>query len=252
MVTFLTTGTYGLQLAPVRPPAVETLGNKKNKAVICFTFDDGQPADSSVHSEFLERGLKCSYALPLSAGINLQKYPEWWKQGFCMMSHSVNADPMSDPTLDPDVLAEYMIRSKKQLSHYVAPAYDIRGWVTPSSVMAENFIPLLYDKYDYAFTKAWSAGMPEWNDRNSDIYRLHRRFMPGTFAGAKTIIDNAIAARGFLVFYQHPAQMSSIDLAAMESILDYVKQCVDDGLCECMDCNSAVDFYFNSNVRTGS
>ena len=62
------------------------------KAVICFTFDDGNATDSDIYEMFKERGMVCSFALNTSgpAKDRLAQYLPYQAEGFEILSHSVS------------------------------------------------------------------------------------------------------------------------------------------------------------------
>lgn len=228
--------------------------NDTRHATICFIYDDGTATDSDIVEIFDSRRLKCGFALMSSIVTNARcgEYLDYQKRGYSMLSHSTDAVPMDDPDADRDTIFGKVLTSKQLLE---ASGFDIRGWVTPSSTMADTFKPMLEQIYDYGYTvwyegpnhdgKYEPGGSRPYNEFADSRYDLWRITQFTSTANLELAIDECISNKGFLTIYFHSADLTPAHRTRLENVLDYVKTKMAEFKIKCLAPNEAYDYYFN-------
>lgn len=214
-------------------------------ATFNFQFDDGNAADASMYNLFKSKGYTCGFAL-LSTNTRDSEYLRYQKEGFEILSHSTDGDPMESGDISP-VLIDTKLKTSK--STLVSKGYKIRGWVTPNSAMNNAFIPILKKYYDFGAT-VYYGDHPTYNPyqaKNDDTCKLYRiTLYDKTEQEIKAIIDDAISNNGFLTFYDHPATYATTaNLTVLSNVLDYLRSKQNDCQCYVLNPSDAVDYYFH-------
>ena len=216
-------------------------------AVISFIFDDGNVNDGDIADVFKEYGFKCGFALISSIVTNARSnvYLKLQDEGFSMLSHSTDATAMNDPTEDPDVINGKLLTSKQLLTK---AGFDIRGWVTPSSVMDASFRHLLFYKYNYGFTVYYGnyqPGVPAYNTFSDSPYNLFRLSLYSQTSDIETAIDEAISNQGLLTIYFHGADWASAYETRLRDVLDYIVTKMNNYYIKCLAPNEAFDYFYS-------
>ena len=218
--------------------------NLIRKPVIVFIFDDGKPVDQTTHQHFMDKGLRCSFAI-VSTNTRLDEYLGYQNEGFEILSHSIDGTGMNDDTVDISVIENKMKTSKETLE---AAGLNIKGWVTPSSTLKEKFLPALRKYYEFGYTKyfgEWDGvtGNP-YNEFREDTCKLKRVSMESTSVeNMKKAIDKTIESCGFLSFYAHNYSKGLTEEELIE-VLDYVKEKVNNNECIVTTASEAYRHFF--------
>ena len=224
----------------------DILSNAEHRiATINFQFDDGVVNDEKIYNIFKSHNMTCGFAL-LSTNNRDQEYLRYQDEGFEILSHSTDGEGMSRG--DIDVVEEKMKTSKRILT---AKGYKIRGWVTPSSVLNEAFIPVMRKYYDYGYTVYYGeyvSGNPTF-DKTADLNKLSRVSVQATtLENQKKAVDEAILNNGFLTFYGHAADLDGSDNETTENLnalLEYISDKVENLQCYVLKPSDAIDYYFH-------
>lgn len=232
--------------------STELFGVEKRRAVICFTFDDGNPDDDNVYSLFKTRNIVCSFALPTTVSSRFNKYLSYQSEGFEILSHSTDYRAMNTNMTSVDLIETKFETSKSVLE---TAGFDIKAWVTPSSQLHEDYLPALRNHYDLGFTTAlgsWNedsanATMLPYNTLSDDVHKLWRVSLESTSVDRiKTAIDQAIENVGYLNFYAHGFDKAEtgISSASLNAVLDYVQAYVSAGDCIITTVTSGADYFY--------
>lgn len=213
-------------------------------ATFNFQFDDGVEQDVTVYEAFKAKGLTCGFAL-LSTNTRDRQYLSYQADGFEILSHSTDSDPMETDSQADSVIEGKLKDSKKALT---AKGYNIRGWVTPNSAMNSRYIPLLRKYYDYGMTVYYNdhPTYPVYQNETADTCKLYRIGLGTSYDSMKAVVDDAIANNGFVTFYGHSWDIGTgISLSAMNQLLDYLNTKIADLQCYVLNPSDAVDYYFH-------
>ena len=145
-----------------------------------------------------------------------------------------------------EVVESKLKDSKKALE---AKGYNIRGWVTPGSVMNSRYIPILRKYYDYGMTVYYydHPTYPVYQNESADTCKLYRISLGNDYDTMKAVVDDAIANNGFVTFYGHSWDIGTgISLSAMNQLLDYLNTKIADLQCHVLNPSDAVDYYFHA------
>lgn len=219
-------------------------------ATINFQFDDGTVKDADIASIFGAHGIPCGFALISTVDqARVAEYMRYQERGFEILSHSTDTTGMNDTSVSASVIEGKLKASKKTLTGY---GFNVRGWVTPYSVMAASFAPLVAKYYDFGTTISYGeypgTGTPYQTaaDATNRLFRVS--LQSTTLANQKKAVDEAIAHNGFLTFYGHAADLDSGDnetTANINELLSYIKAKADDLQCYVLKPSDAVDYYFH-------
>lgn len=138
---------------------VNTIVQKTRQPIVNFQFDDGVAGDVICKQIFDDFGYKCDFAITSKvSGEVLDRYLDFQKQGFHILSHSVDGSGMGTITDESDK----QTKINKMLQSYIdlkAKGFDIQGWVTPSSSLNTELYPYLAKIYDYGFGTGQSSSV---------------------------------------------------------------------------------------------
>ena len=247
-------GEYDFGSASLSGTGVKDVHNDNNirRACINFQFDDGNANDASIVTIFKAAGFTCGFALPTSIDAsNFPRYLGYQDDGFEIISHSTDGTGMNDASIDPSTIESKLKTSKETLENL---GFRIKGWVTPSSRMAEVFKPILRKYYQWAITKYFGSysgtGIPYAKPYNNVFNHFRVSLEDTTLANAKAAVDLAIANYGCLSFYSHAAQLdasgSQLTSANLADLLTYVNGKVSSGLCVVGNPSDMILEYYNT------
>ena len=232
----------------------------RRKPTFAFVWDDLNETDQAVQDIFDEYGFQPTYALPTNrvSTATMPFYQGAYLKGASILAHSDNGTGMSDPNaITEQEVDDKMWQSKRDLEAY---GVRVSGWVTPSSVLAPEFLPQAIKNFGYAFTTRNAGIFNETVDPvNMGRYGLEAAMSQagGGITVVRARIDQAIANNELLVFYGHqlpsayqnPDESSYMSVADFRLIMDYIKEKFDDNLCEVMNCDEAIRSYYKTPIR---
>ena len=201
------------------------------KPTFCFIFDDGTSGDVNTKALFDSFGFKCGFAL---LGENSyiesrrERYLQYQDEGFEILSHSVNATPFSN--ISNLTTAENYL--KTSLSVLRNKGFIVNGWVTPSTWLLAEQMPIVckYYQYGYGHLSGTTEGTAYHQFRGLDIRQLDRWGLEGhTLAETMAKINEAISNNAYMIFYGHsyPGVDNYMTEENMQAILTYLKTKVD-------------------------
>ena len=247
---YLTTPAF-INVSSDNKNSVDT--NDNRKGTVCFIFDDGLNQDFDIAPIFKQYNLRCGFAL-ISSIINdydkVNGYLALQKDGFDILSHSTDATPMSDPTIDPSTIRTKINSSKRTLQEL---GFDITGWVTPSSTLAEVFKPMVINPYDYSFTNYYGVYVPgtsetPYNTLDTARNELFRVDMYSTTDNLKAAIDETIQNAGFLVIYFHWNNVGQVYIDRLIELLEYINSKVGSYGLKCLAPNDAYKYFYTPRI----
>lgn len=208
---------------------VGTVQLPDRKPCFVFQFDDGTAGDINTKALFDSYGFKCCFSIVAGASPVADRYLEYQSEGFEILSHSVNGTAFSTIS-DLATVEDYLKTSKARLT---AAGFDVRGFVTPSSYLMPNQLPLVKKYYQYGFGYiAGSEDLPYHTFYGKDIRQIERWSLEShTVEETMTAIQNCIDDCGFMIFYGHayPSETNNMTTENMATILSYLRGKVDAG-----------------------
>lgn len=226
------------------------LKEERRIAVVNFQFDDCPSNDANAVEIFKEYGARCGFAF-IASEENImslaQTYRGYQDEGFEIISHSTDGTPMADAS-------ESFIRSNMKLAkqRLVAAGFNVRGWVTPSSVLNPLYRDVTNEFYDWGSNVLYGAYDPTvqcYFDKTAQLNQLSRvSVQNSTLAEQKQAVDDAIANKGFLSFYGH---MHSIDSGnyftteGLKELLAYINEKAAEQQIYILTPSDAIDYYFH-------
>lgn len=226
--------------------------NSKRKATFAFIFDDLNASDSLVYEIFQEFGFLPSYAILSSKlnAANADEYRKYYLNGCTILAHSVTHPVMSNTSISYEDVDAQMLNSKNTIESY---GMKVSGWVTPSSLLHDSFLPLMEKNFGYGFTNK-NAGK---FDESVEPIKMGRYGLEAGLSGhnldaVKSRIDTAVANNELLVVYGHQIPSTYINQDGtpyvteqdLRDVLTYLKQLSDNGLCQVLSCDDAVESYY--------
>ena len=215
------------------------------KPVINFQFDDGNPTDSEIKSIFDGFGLKCGFSVPTNVS-DISKYYAWQKEGFEVLSHSINGETMTN-TMDSAEAERRMKESKEKLEEL---GLNITGWVTPSSSLGSNHLSAVGKYYEFAYTVSLGKFNNDgtqipYDTFETDTRKLKRVSLESTtYDNVIAAIDKTILDGGLLTFYAHDFSRG-LTGEILTSVLNYVKTKIDGGECLVLKPNDAYKHFYS-------
>lgn len=237
------------------PPKVTTYVPKTRRLfpntklpVISFQFDDISTNDEQVVSLFDEYGLTCGFAF-IASSVNMAskaaKYYEWQKRGYQILNHSINGTIFNTTNYTYETALATVMQAKNTLEKY---GFVVNGWVSPSSQMADEFMPIIKLAHAYAATKNDAY----INGRQSNPCSLTRYSIESnTIANIKAQIDSYISNDKALTFYGHAASFGKKysgeewNINKIRSVIEYCIKKRNAGLCYLGGCDDAMKYYFD-------
>lgn len=213
--------------------------------VITFIFDDGNVNDKQIVDAFNANNCKCGFALlsTITQDSRVSEYLEYQDNGFSILSHSTDGDPMSAPDI-PNIMYK-LITSKNTLEN---AGFNVKGFVTPSSQMNDAYIYMTEKVYDFSYTQYWNEDIetdPARQLLNTDMNRLHRRYLGTSLQNLKDEVDACINDGGCLTFYYHSANLGDdLSLVTLNELLNYIKIQEEDYKCKLLAPNDAIPYFF--------
>lgn len=219
-------------------------------ACITFVFDDGIAQDSEIYKAFMECGFACGFALPSSISENdLDRYREYYNNGFSILSHSTDGNGFSDTTLTTSQAAEKFRQSRRTLE---SKGFKISGWVTPSSQMNDIYIPTLETFYSYGYTQYYNDDTeisPAHNTLSDRPCKLKRRYLGTSIETLQAACNDAIDNIGFLTFYYHSRDLGTdLTIETLKELLQWLAVHVRDYNVEILPPDLAVRYYYRKRI----
>lgn len=245
---------YKNTVAPT-PPTVTTYVPKTIRLfpntklpVISFQFDDVSTKDEQVVSLFDKYGLTCGFAFIASSenmASKAAKYYEWQKRGYQILNHSINGTIFNTTNYTYKTALATVMKAKNTLEKY---GFVVNGWVSPSSQIADEFMPIIKMAHAYAATKNDAY----INGRQSNPCSLTRYSIESnTLANIKAQVDSYISNDKALTFYGHAASFGKEyngEIWNTDKIRAVIEYCIskrDAGLCYLSGCDDAMKYYFD-------
>ena len=226
-----------------------------SRAVVTFIFDDGVKEDAQIVSVFDSHALKCGFAIPANMKTNARcnDYLNWQSRGYSILSHGLSLHDtdtisFSNPDTSPDVIRNVLQSSKERLE---SCGFNIAGWVTPSSQLAEEFRSILRQYYDYGYTvyygsyKHGISTKAPYNMLEESPYNLYRIDLMSGAANVKAAIDLAITNNGILTIYCHAWSMQTSHFNDLETVLNYIEERMANNEIKCLSPNLAYRYFFS-------
>lgn len=214
---------------------------------ISFEFDDINENDVDVHNLFVEKGLRCGFAFVASDTIIKRyssTYLDWQSEGFDILNHSIDGKEVTTVNYDYNAALNAIATAKGKLEK---AGFVINGWVSPSSVLSPEFLPIIKKFHAYGFTMKDSFE----NGRQSNPCQLIRYGMQGnTLEQIKSKIDEYISKDKILVLYGHSADFGTSyvgetwDINKIGQVLDYCLEKRNSGLCYLGNTDDCIKYYF--------
>lgn len=187
---------------------------------VSFIFDDGYDSVRTVLAPlFASYGAKFGAAIPVSyvgspGRLTYQTLAEFSRTGNEILNHATSGDVMSTPDKGYGGVKAELGTCWDTLNRLGIPN---TGFVTPSSVLHENYNDVILEYCDYAFTKA-ALNTPILPGTNP--HALHRFNLSGNSeANCVAAIDALVDVRGAIVFYAHDIADGGTDYLKIEAIL---------------------------------
>jgi|GEM_PF-2930029 len=225
----------------------------KQKPTFAFIFDDLNATDKAVYKLFREFNFLPSFALKtgnLNAS-NADEYRDYYLNGCSILAHSVTHPVMSNTSISAENVDREMVDSKNAIESF---GMKVSGWVTPSSVLHDSFLPLMEKNFGYGFTNK-NAGV--YNSTLEPIkmgrYGLESGMSNHNIEQVKLRVDSAIEKSELLVFYGHKLPSTYLNQDGtpymtendLRELLTYLKELSDDGQCLVLSCDEAVESYYS-------
>ena len=229
--------TGGTPYAKVSLPSLNTLSNevdylkgnetenrllKKRKATVSFIFDDGNYKDAQIKAIFDNNHMKCGFAVYGDVPL---RYVDYHADGFEILAHDVSLEQTES------AIKQQLVNCYNNIVSSVGVCY---GWVTPSSVMPENYRPLVYDVYEYGYTiykGNVSTPSDACMDKTIKTYSLWRSSLQVlTLAQQKAIVDYAVANNLLICFYGHAADLDTDDYLTTDNLNALLAYCASKGI----------------------
>ena len=192
---------------------------------LSFQFDDIPDKDSVIYDLFISKGLTCAFAF-IGSEQNIKTkgelYRNYQRKGFAIMNHSVDGKVFDKTNYNSDTARAAIVTSKNNIERI---GMICNGFVSPSSSMDPEFMPIIKANHCYAFTS--STRIPTSNGREQDRCDLHRYSIESNdIQTIKTYIDNCISNDQIVTLYGHAANIKEGDttifsLAKIGEIIDY-------------------------------
>lgn len=216
---------------------------------LSFNFDDAPIADEQIVSLFEKYHLTCGFAIITDSSFKPEIYKGFQDKGFCILNHSVNGTIFTTGNYTYDSALNAIMAAKNDIENN---GMICNGWVSPSSTMAADFLPILKMAHCYAFTSATTSATS--NGREQDRCQLHRYSIESNNLEAiKSYIDSCIANDQIITLYGHAANMKDsanaqdivFNLAHIESIIQYVIEKRNQGKLFIGNTDECVKYFFD-------
>ena len=220
-------------------------------ATFNFQYDDGNKEDPELADLFEQFGFTCGFALYKRKGLNIPFYLSAQDRGFEILAHGTTKMG-TDSELSVNDVSNIMTDAKEYL---IALGFSINGWVTPYSVLKDDYQEVCNSKFEYATTGTLGAFKP--NDKRIPCLTKHDSPMnikristdASSLDGLIYAVDVTIKDGGFTTFYGHhfdnPTEKNNTTRENLTGLLMYLKEKVDSGECLVLPPREAVRSYFN-------
>ena len=225
----------------------------RRKPTFSIVFDDLNLTDPLAYSVCADYGFKPGFALISSrfTAENVKLYQGYYLAGCSMLAHGVQSLPMRPG--DPITAAQVETEMRDSRLAIESNGMRVSGWVTPNSVLDEQWLPIAEKYFGYAFTRL-NAGL--FNSTVDPIkmarVSIEELVAEHNTAQALARVDLAITNGENIVFYAHqvPSTRTNSDATSMMSeaelrtVLAYVKAKADNGLCRIASPDEAIAGYY--------
>jgi hypothetical protein len=216
---------------------VNNLLLKKRRASVSFIFDDGDSNDSQIKTIFDNHNKKCGFAV--YSPVN-NRYVQYHSAGYEILAHA--SAPVTSPTE-----AKERTQMLNAYNAIVTAVGECHGWVTPSSALADEYKPLVYDYYEYGYT-IYKGAVATPSDaamtKSLKSYGLWRSSLQSlTLAEQKAIVDYAYANNLMICFYGHSAAIDTTDNLTTANLNDLLTYCDTVGIPVVLPYKSVCDFF---------
>ncbi len=220
-----------------------------NKAIVSFVFDDGLISDRNVYKIFNEYNFKCGFAIVTNTldTTRISEYQEYQKAGFEIISHSLSHPFMNERTVQNEInIKNELLKSKEILEKW---GFNIKGFVTPMSVLHKEFLPIVQENYEYAFTEYY--GSPKiferayLNDFESKYELKRLNVEKDDIDIIKQEVKKAIENKKILFIYAHKfPKENGLNESELIELLKFLKANVENQNLEVVTPAKAVNMYF--------
>lgn len=231
------------QKAPVR------LYPQTKLPCVSFQFDDIPNSDRDVVTLFESYGLTCAFAFIASEeniASKAEKYRYYQQKGFQIMNHSVDGTIFNTQNYTYETARSAIMTA---LNRIQKAGMICNGFVSPSSAMASEFLPILKLSHCYAFTSTTSQ--PTANGRGQNTCDLHRYSLEtNTVAQIESFIDSCIENDQIITFYGHTHQFGNTynneewNIQKVATIIEYCIAKRDAGLLYVGGTDDCVKYFF--------
>ncbi len=217
------------------------------KPIVSFTFDDGLTEDSLTNSVFKEYGYPASFGLITDQLYNSNKnpvlnYKNYEKDGFEVLSHSSSHIYFDTDNTDPVNYHELTVSAEKLRTL----GFSTNGFIVPYSTITAN--NLAYAKTIYDYILIGGTGLNSRSEFKKKTITRVSAFGSGV-AGCKKLIDQAIANRQLLVFYDHGmGRTGSLTESEWREVLTYLKNKISDNLIEVHNVKNAISKFYGIKI----
>lgn len=242
--------TLGIMRDMVNPRYVTRLYPQTKLPCVSFQFDDIPAKDSQLVDLFESYGLTCAFAFIGSTSnisTKAETYANYQKKGFAIMNHSVNGTIFNTTNYTYATAQEAIMTSLNRIQN---AGMVCNGFVSPSSSMASEFMPILKASHCYAFTSATTSATA--NSRSQNTCDLHRySLQSNTLETIKQYIDSSITNDQIMTFYGHAADLvdngdtTVFSLAKISAVIEYCIAKRDTNLLYIGNTDDCVKYFFD-------
>lgn len=196
-----------------------------DKAYLTFLFDDSRKeVFDNAYPLFQSEGIKGCLAVIVndykkanSNTISPKDMQTMYDNGWEFLSHGIRSLNMTSSSAD-EFCENEIKQSKKELEKM---GFEINGFVAPGGTLDVNRMYMVEDNYEFAFCNYSYNAV----DLNSSIYNINRYdISKKSVDELKVIIDNAVANKEWIVFFDHNVGTTgNISLADLTTLIQYAK-----------------------------
>lgn len=201
--------------------------HKPQRALVAFTFDDNSSNDLTIVKPILDaRGVKGGFAWVTGTVGASGKLD--WADGLLLQSegHEILAHSVTHP-ISADLIAATEAVQRDEINGsrdaLVAHGFRITGFVWPGTHSSAPLRAIAREKHLYALG-GLGTGSAVQPLATYSIERMGTIKTGATWTAVKDVIDAAVAAKKFLIFYCHPGyDLDSAAQLILGQAIDYVQ-----------------------------
>ena len=199
--------------------------------------------DYVFYNLFQSYGVTCGFALIASESFinnRTEEYLKYQADGFSILNHSVDGTIFNTINYNYTTAQNAIETAQRRLEK---AGFIVNGFVSPSSHMDAEFIPIIKKHFAYASTYQDSAQ----NGRNANPCLTTRMgVFSETLPNIKNYIDSQIEADKITTFYGHGHDLNETNtLERIASVIEYILEKQALGLCKLMSPDNARAYYFD-------